>query len=1059
MRKIFANLKSVVALAVVAAMTLSVSCMYDDTALTKRVNKVEKDLAALTERVNALENNESINDLLNGAAVITDVTVEETTGNTIITLSNGKTVTVLAKGLQYKVVDGVLQISADGETWVAVTAAPDAVVESAVVNEDGTVTITLANGTEFTVAKAELIECKANRSQVYVRPGESKAVRFTINDAVEDINVMNQPFGWSASVEEYVEVEEDDFGGGGFMPLAVGGKEYVLNITGPAKKLVAEGLAAAEGVVSVHFNTAAGACKVMNVAVNIAEITLTVDKDTFTLTNSIVTTQSNPMTGMVVTDFADFCIGYMTKAEWEEFGVEAAPSNYTYRNSGFSNVLQPLSYFEEGVCEVEEYTFTAEQFLKMSYDWEFEVGGEYVIFVTPDYDVNYEPDLSSAVVVDYKRLLMSAVVDESSITAFDAAVTYSLSGYNYFLVCCAPVADIEEMIAEGFVADYAGFYEYFLAPMWGPGVNMQAGAAIPSVIDTKLTFAQLNGASMTGPNIELKANTEYHLFVFPFNESDMMDPSFAAKGSDVYGFGTFTTAPLTVGTFDPAPEYTINEFNEELINVDVDFSEDVVKAAYAWFDSSAVDPVSRAQSIINEEFMYTFDQYTPGLYEAYAGAYNFDAEVLPNPIYMGIIAVNAAGEYVYIEKEFTFVFTYDYEVEFASAEFVDGVLKLQGTDAGDYANIIVNPGLSSLVAGEYIPNSDQDYSAAYPYPILWTSPDALEVDASNSTFNMAACPSPNNNYYFAEGPNMTVAVEGDIYTIVIDAKVYIDGNKNVKLSFTGKLGAQQPEEPEQPAGAVEIVSAVATHAASNYIGGTGYDLTFTGANGEVISYRVQTKDHTYLREGEWNPDYNWSQEGFIDSAAWTGVGQAWPYYMQVAVVDGNYDITLTVNDYKNANKEHVAHFVGQIEGFTLPVEEEVVVLPEFVIPGEGEEYDLDYRYTAIASGLDDNNALDVIQDNGWKWQIRFNTGLSEIVPGDYTAVGAFTTADALEVNTYDGGIQIGQDAYFYADDYDNVTTLNIQKEGDFYCITMIGTGGFGCPVEGKWRLVYIGKLK
>ena len=48
MRKIFANLKSVVALAVVAAMTLSVSCMYDDTALTKRVDKVEKDLAALT---------------------------------------------------------------------------------------------------------------------------------------------------------------------------------------------------------------------------------------------------------------------------------------------------------------------------------------------------------------------------------------------------------------------------------------------------------------------------------------------------------------------------------------------------------------------------------------------------------------------------------------------------------------------------------------------------------------------------------------------------------------------------------------------------------------------------------------------------------------------------------------------------------------------------------------------------------------------------------------------------------------------------------------------------
>lgn len=1049
MRKIFANLKSVVALAVVAAMTLSVSCMYDDTALTKRVNKVEKDLAALTERVNALEN-KSINDLLNGAAVITDVTVDEATGNTVITLSNGKTVTVLAEAetLQYRVTDGVLEISADGQTWVAVTAAPDAVVKKAVVNEDGTVTITLADGTEFTVAKAELIECKANRSQVYVRPGESKGVRFTINDAVEDINVMNQPFGWSASVEEYV--PEDDFGGG-VMPLAVGGKEYVLNITGPAKKLVAEGIAAAEGVVSVHFNTAAGACKVMNVAVNIAEITLTVNKDTFTLTNSIVTTQSNPMTGMVVTDFADFYIGYMTKAEWEEFGIEAVPSHYTMRNSGFFTVLQPLSCFEEGVCEVEEYTFNTEQFLKMSYDWELEVGGEYVIFVTPDYNADYEPDLSSAVVVDYTRLLMSAVVDESSITAFDAAVTYSLSGYNYFLVCCAPVADIEEMIAEGFVADYAGFYEYFLAPRWGgPGVNMEAGAAIPSLIDTKLTFAQLNGASMTG-YIELKANTEYHLFVFPFNESDMMDPNFAAKGSDVYGFGTFTTAPLTVGTFDPAPEYTINEFNETLINVDVDFSEDVIKAAYAWFDSPAVDPDSRAQSIITEEFMYTFDQYTPGLYEAYAGAYNFDAEVLPNPIYMGIIAVNAAGEYVYIEKEFTFVFTYDYELEFASAEFVDGVLKLQGTDAGDYANIIVNPGLSSLVAGEYIPNTNQDYSASYPYPALWTSPDALEVDASNSTFNLAAYPSQYGNYYFTEGPNMTVAVEGDIYTIVIDAKAYIDGNKNVKLSFTGELGAAEEES-----GAVVFTSATAalSEGQTNW-----HDITF--ANGtDTVVIRIATYGSTKCLFGKYaQRDYgmDYCINGYTNTSTWNGVG-LWPVTMDVVDNgDGTLSVTIEATEYGGNYDSHVGTFTGVIEGLTFGHPE---VAPEFTIPGDGVTYELDLRYTKLVDGLDANNAVKVADENDYDWTIMFNPGLSSIEPGDYKAVNAFTTADALEVDTYNGGVGYDYLKYFYVEAYDD-TTINVQKNGDWYCITLICTNGegcFSCPVKGALRAVYIGKI-
>ena len=131
MRKIFTNLKSVVALAVVAAMTLSVSCMYDDTALTKRVNKVETNLAALTERVEALENNAAIKALLDGAAVVTGVTADEA-GNTVLTLSNGESLTVV-NGVKYRVVDGVLELSADGETWVAVSASADSVVESAVV--------------------------------------------------------------------------------------------------------------------------------------------------------------------------------------------------------------------------------------------------------------------------------------------------------------------------------------------------------------------------------------------------------------------------------------------------------------------------------------------------------------------------------------------------------------------------------------------------------------------------------------------------------------------------------------------------------------------------------------------------------------------------------------------------------------------------------------------------------------------------------------------------------------------------------------------------------------
>lgn len=1053
MRKIFANLKSVVALAVVAAMTLSVSCMYDDTALTKRVNKVEKDLAALTERVNALENNESINDLLNGAAVITDVTVEEATGNTIITLSNGKTVTVLAKGLQYKVVDGVLQISADGETWVAVTAAPDAVVESAVVNEDGTVTITLANGTEFTVAKAELIECEATRTAVYVLPESTKVIPFTVNDVVEDINIMNTPFGWSATVEAAE-------------TRAAGGSEYVLNITGPAEALVAEGLAAKEGVVSVHFNTAAGACKVMKVAVSLAELTLSVDKNgNVTITNSVAMEQEDHW-GDKYFDFANFYYGIMPKSLYEQYGNNALIEDYdemacdnvtasfSQRGSGLNNVVDELAFYEDGVTEFESFELTLDVFCSSFYpDFQVVPGEEYIIFVSLSEVMDMSlyavfPDLSNAIMVEYKSVVVDAVVDAESATSDDVNLTLSLAGYNYFLVAAVPQPQIDQYIEEGYVSSLEEFYGVYLRGNWG-GLNMQAGAVITGVMNLQTTYASLAELSMTGYIPALEANTEYRLIVYPFNAETEMDfQTMVVNGADVFDFGTFTTAGFVPGNFDAIANYEVAEMTVRRLIVNADFNEDVevAKFAYEWFEGPALDPEQRIQEMLNG-FFYTTDYFSSIEAEYNSPAY---------PAYLGVLVVNTDGQYVYEETVYEFVESYNFEVEFTSADFVDGVLKFQGADANDYLDVIMNPGLTSIVAGEYAPVQPDWFQGGI---IPWSSADALEFDGSNSKYNLSAIPAE-YGYYLTEYGKMTVALEGDVYTIVITDLGYIGGKyQPVKFTYTGKFGAQQPVEPEQPVGAVEIVSAVATHAASNYIGGTGYDLTFTGANGEVISYRVQTKDHTYLREGEWNPDYNWSQEGFIDSAAWTGVGQAWPYYMQVAVVDDNYDITLTVNDYKNANKEHVAHFVGQIEGFTLPVEEEVVVLPEFVIPGEGEEYDLDYRYTAIASGLDDNNALDVIQDNGWKWQIRFHTGLSEIVPGDYTPVGEFSSAAALEVNTYTGGIQIGQDAYFYADEYEKVTTLNIQKEGDFYCITMIGTGGYDCPVEGKWRLVYIGKLK
>jgi hypothetical protein len=926
MRKIFTSLKSVVSAVVIAAMAFSVSCSYDDAAINNRVDKVENDLKALTERVDALEKKlgtevESLKALIDGKVVIVEVTTDED-GNTTIKLSDGKTITVLAaeNTLQYRVVDGVLEVSADGENWVAVEVAPEQVVADVVLNEDGTVTVKLANGDEFTVVKAELIECEAARNGVYVLPGESKEIALSINDAVVDINIMNQPLGWSASIEEATEAPEaGDEGGVAPMPLAAGGKNYVVKINAPAASFKE---AAKSGVVSVHFNTAAGACKVLSVNVNVAELTLSIDKDVITLTNSIVTTTTHPMMG-TRTDFVDFYIGVVSKDDWDVFGYESY-ADYTMRNSGFSNVLQPLTEYVDGVTEVESYTFTAEQLQEMVWGLEFELGQSYYIFVTPDYNPQtWEPDLKKAIMVEYKNVLIKAVIDEESVTASDFAATYSLAGYDFFLIGCASMKDYEEMLPYGMFSDLGGYFEYLLVDQMMGGLNLMAGAVIPSVVDTKLSLADINAATMTG-RVDLDANTEYHLFVFPFNMNDVYNPSFKATADAIYDLGSFTTKPYTKGSFDPGAEFTVGNHDEESIYVEVTFNDSVVKATYKWFTSEAIEEEARIETVL-EEMIYTFDYYTTSL-EAYTGVYYYDTEVLPNPLYLGVVAINAAGEYVYIEQKF-----------------------------------------------------DKD------------------------------------------------AVE-------------------------------EPEEPEQP-GVLELVSATAVHSASNFIGGTGYDLTFTDAEGNTIFYRVQTKDHTYLRVGDWNGEFGWAAEGFVDAVIWPGVAQPWPYSMTVAVVDDAYDITLNTNDYSNGSKAYAAHFAGQIEGFTLPVEEEVVVLPEFVIPGEGGAYDYDYTFKSLVAPIDAANSLRVAQENGWIWDIKFNTGLTEIVAGDYKATNSsFSSPDALEVDTYNGGFQNAPYNYIYPDEFDKVTTFNVQKEGDYYCITMIGSGGYGSD-GASYRLVYIGVLK
>lgn len=1199
MRKFFTTLKSVVAVALISAMTLSVSCSYDDTALTDRIANVETGLADLQKRVADLEAKlqtevAALQSLIDGKTVIVGVETDAE-GNQTIKLSNGETITVLAPTeckyvpcdhectpcecdpLEYRVVDGVLEVSADGVNWVAINGvAPECVVADVIINEDGTATVKLADGREFTTAVAELIEFAATRGQAYVKAGETKGIAFSINDAVVDINIMNQPLGWKATVEEVVEEAEPQAG-----VLAVGGKNYLLNVTGPKFDLVEAGIAEKEGVVSVHFNTAAGACKVLKLDVNLAEITVEMDRTghmfiSNTLVDSYVRVDwygeefiqefNNYYLAVINLDDYTEDLESIYNANWGDFEVPCAGA---WVNNIFMNVNERNSYEEftyvEGENEECVFDVTVEEIIDyLGYGQLPYEGNSFMVLVIPtDPEKDGTLVLDQAIAVPFKQLQVDVQVvkEESFNVYFDATLR---GGVRYHLYPYA-LKELDYYIDNEYYATYEEFFasaleQYLAQPQWSQfGLKVEA-----DVKESNIALVDLLGYTSDYAYIDIAPNTEYIMAIFA-EEEGRTDYSI-----DDIKFVYYTTTALKAAQ-EPA-KYTIT-YNEEdhdytQIALDVEVPAGITHAYYRFYDEKLME---LEQDIVAGLIENGYEKDTEDFNENNAFYAAQETALAGQEKHFYALLATDAGEYtlayeVVKSKE---VVLNDATVAIESVEFTptSATIKLSGLEGLDVSAIkyyIVPSTASSYyflsqeelqdiaygdnwmykstTANPIVATQTADYKYEFTYGTIYNI--AVGVQFADGTVSAPMWgeyeyPLPDNVFapvraeldllldgnndseyaywlYDAEGNCLEVVVHfcsnsGWNYTYAsklykVDGTV-VEGYQSLKTQQPSDYGCEagqkyyvciatlndgtpvitqtqiattevdyigadgvnnyvytgagnvEPEPEPDPVAAGELVSAVAVHSASNFIGGTGYDLTFTDANGYTILYRVQTKDHTYLREGDWNGEFGWSAEGFIDAVNWTGVGLAWPYAMTVAVVDDVYDITLEVYDYNNDNKYHTAHYVGQIEGFTLPVEEEDPTEGvEFVIPGEGETFGYDFRYTNLVDGLDTNNSLRVAQENGWIWDIKFNTGLTSIEPGDYKATNSsFSSADALEVDTYNGGFQTAAYNYIYPDEFDKVTTFNVQKQGDIYCITMIGSGGYGN--DGKtFRCVYIGKI-
>ena len=900
MRKIFTTLKSVVAATVIAAMALAVSCSYDDTALKNDVEQIKQDLTALTERVASLETKlqseiDAVKALIAGQVVVTGVE-KDADGNQTITLSNGETITVLAPvgctcepaapctcdPLQYKIEDDVLYVSADGQNWLPINGVTaECVVASIVVNEDGTATVTLANGEVFTTAVAELVEFEAAKSAVYVKVAETVAIPFAINDAVQDINVMNTPLGWKAEIVD---------------TRAVGGMDYVLNITGPAKNFLQ--YADKSGKVAIHFNTAAGACKVMSVDVELAAIDLQVDKaGNITIVNTLVDKYDRENWGVTehVEEFNNYYFAVLNLDEyyeyegrldeaynssWGEFNIPAAAS---YIQNFFTNVGEngyENAIYQDGVNEKWTVNFTVAEAIDYLdwYNYMTYEGNSFMICVIPT-DVHNAGNLlwDEMVAVPFKQLSLSIVENEDARTFDNAYFDVTLRGgvsYHLYPMSMKDVNDYVE-VYEYYPSMEDLFWDYLNSYLMYPNWYSFGFEIAEDVVEENISLSDLLAYTYDYYSFETKPATDYVMALFTWEDGK------TAYTKEDLKFFYFSTAELTAA--DPAFEATY-ELNEDhglyTVAVDLSVPENVAALYTRWYDNE-MGQSDLVQDLIDNGYGRDAADLEANQYCVYVGTSVSDPGTTK---YLGVLMIDAEGNYTATQfpvksAELVINETYAPTIESVTFDSEGAHILVGGIDGADvkaFKYYIISTTGSSY----YQKTEEQLFDVAYSNDWLYQSSETNPILATRTA---------DYTYSFVAGATYKVAV----------GVQFADG------SYSNCVYGEYVNDVPPTA----LTSVVASFVESDP---NWCYLTLTAETGDVITTSAGNGGVNYLNEGVW--DYqNYYSSGFALGNTYMN-NTTWVDSIQITVAyteAGQYNL-------KVVTSKGVFAYEGAIEGLIVP---------------------------------------------------------------------------------------------------------------------------------------------
>lgn len=907
MRKIFATLKSVVAAALVVSMTLAVSCSYDDTAVKNDIKNLKGDLAKLTERVAALEESlkaqvPSLEELLGDKAVIVEVTTNEN-GDQVIKLSNGKEITVLAPAecdhectpcdcepLQYRVVDGVLEVSADGTNWVAINGvAANQVVADVVINEDGSATIKLANGEEFTVGVAELIEFEATRTQVYVKAGETKEIAFAINDAVEDINVMNQPLGWKATINAATR--------------AAGGQDYVLAVTAPKSELLASGIAEEKGEVLVHFNTAAGACKVLKLAVNLAELNVAVDKEgNITITNSVLDFYKgqDPLTWQPY-EYENFSTWYLGLIPLEYFNgtiTEADMDNFI-GSYGWMFGADEMPYVE-GEYELQVINTSVQDILANIAYRDLTETESFAVFVLPFTNGGQTPDFDNVVTALFKQTYVNIEAVEGGASYNDVELNATLKGAEKYHILCTSETEAYNYYGgiEGYVEQTIMYFQHDYLQFYN--------TIEKDIVSEEISLSELVTYGIEDANFEILPNETYHFVVLPIED---LTKAYTEYTIENFIFFEFATTDIVEAAESIALNVTRNEEETTIFNLQVDVEYDATVVDYVyyqWFDNEQLE--------ITKEDMFA-DGYRLGEWGASVSCDGPEESKV-----LVLMAVNKNGEYEITQHTFASkgVVYSDREVAIEEVTFEGKYInvKLSGVGEDDFS--VIRYYAETVEKA----NTDPEFLAPLEY--------------TGITMSKSAYTNPFSGMYVSSY-TWDNFVEGNTYFLAVSV-TFNDGT--VSHLLTGEYEYPEPEP----------VDVVATGAAARYDANNAYAtiVDFQLPNEETASVAFRTGDGgwdmdlcfnkglDYIVPGQWN---TYGDRG--DSTVWytnvylNGNQAEVKGAIEVAYADGAYSFAFRIGLYNIT-------YTGAVEGLVEPVlpdvggDEEAIAINRFQIVPYGQ---------------------------------------------------------------------------------------------------------------------------